>query len=376
MTRELRMLLRLVVIAAAIVGATTAFARVELVVVPQRENVRIKLGGPNTGVGEGVATVQEERVITLDNGRNRLDLAWVGAAIDPASLRLEAVEGAGLEVVAMSFPPGSANTVRWDVEAAKAGQCRLRISYTLRGLNWTREYTLVANEDETRASLVGMAKIFNQSGEDFTDALIDPGFGEPVERSFMNGESIELPILSAADVRIEKTFVYDPAKYDTDQVVMHYVIRNDAESNLGKEPLPRGAARIFINKGGSRTFVGEDWLAYTPVGKQARLYVGAARDITVERTQQMRKQTNIRRDVMDRIVLYDLEEIYQFEVKNHRDKPAKVKIVDHVDGYWEMLEAQIQYKKTDAATIEFVLALQPQQESKFIYHIVRRNLSP
>ncbi len=375
MTRELRMLLTLIVITAALAGTTAAFARVELVVVPQRENVRIKLGGPNTGVGEGIATVQEERVIALDKGRNRLDLAWVGAAIDPASLRLESTEGAGLEVVALSFPPGSANTVRWDVEAAKAGQYRLRISYTLRGLNWTREYTLVANEDETRASLVGLAKIFNRSGEDFTDALIDLGFGEPVRRSFMNGESIELPILSATDVPIEKTFVYDPAKYETDQVVMHYVIKNDVKSKLGKEPLPRGAARIFISKGGSRTFVGEDWLAYTPVGKETKLYVGSARDITVKRTQQMRKQTNIRRDIRDRVVLYDLEEIYQFEVKNHRNKPAKVKIVDHVEGYWEMLEAQIEYKKTDATTIEFAPELQPQQESKFIYHVVGRNLS-
>ena len=187
----------LLVVILALSACASAFARVELVVVPQRENVRIKLGGPNTGVGEGVATIQEERVIALDEGRNTLDLAWVGAALDPASLRLEAAEGAGLELVAMSFPPGSANTVRWDVEVPKAGQYRLRISYTVRGLNWTREYTLVANEGETQASLTGFAKIFNRSGEDFTDALIDMGFGEPVVRSFMNGESIEVPILSA-----------------------------------------------------------------------------------------------------------------------------------------------------------------------------------
>jgi hypothetical protein len=275
--------LTLIIVMIALSACASAFARVELVVVPQRENVRIRLGGANTGVGEGVATVQEERVITLDEGRNRLDLAWVGIAIDPASLRLEAAEGAALEVVSLSFPPGSADAVRWDVTAPKAGQYGIRISYTVRGLNWTREYTLLASEDENSASLVGFAKIFNRSGEDFTDALIDMGVGEPVTRSFMNGETIQVPILAADGVPIEKTYTWDPAKYQTDQVVMHYVIRNDGASKLGLQPLPRGSARIFLRKGDTRTFVGEDWLNYTPLGEKAELYVGAARDITVKR---------------------------------------------------------------------------------------------
>src|SRR5204863_3295571 len=63
-------------LAALTLAALTAQARVKLVALPERARVVVSLSNPDATL------VEEERIVTLQKGVNKVDFSWRGVSID------------------------------------------------------------------------------------------------------------------------------------------------------------------------------------------------------------------------------------------------------------------------------------------------------
>src|SRR5512138_271768 len=85
-----------------VLGAgSTAWARIKLVALPERAATVIRLDNPNATL------IEEERVLTLQKGLNKVDFSWKGVQIDEDSIRLQMLgHPAEVTLLSVSYPPG------------------------------------------------------------------------------------------------------------------------------------------------------------------------------------------------------------------------------------------------------------------------------
>ena len=65
-----------------VLSVVSAQARVKLVALPERARVTVSLTNPNATL------VEEERILTLQRGVNRVDFSWRGVNIDATSIQV------------------------------------------------------------------------------------------------------------------------------------------------------------------------------------------------------------------------------------------------------------------------------------------------
>ena len=68
-------------------------------------------------------------------------------------------------------------------------------------------------------------------------------------------------------------------------------------------------------------------------------------------------RTNLKRNNANQVVLWDTDEVYKIEVENFKKTAVNLVIVEHIPGYWKMVEATAQYERKDAFTVEIPLTL-------------------
>src|ERR1041385_446967 len=116
-----------------LVFSTAAHARVKLVALPERARVVVSLNNPDATL------VEEERIVTLQKGLNKVDFSWRGVNIDSTSIQVRALSHPNdVKILNTSYPPNE-NALVWEVSSPAAQEERVRISYLLNGL--TREVT-------------------------------------------------------------------------------------------------------------------------------------------------------------------------------------------------------------------------------------------
>ena len=105
-------------------------------------------------------------------------------------------------------------------------------------------------------------------------------------------------------------------------------------------------------------FIGEDWAQLTPVDREMKLYIGQSRDVKVTQ----RKAKNDRdqhppQQQQCQDVMWDTDEIYKIEIENFKKQPVNLVLVEHIPGYWKMVENSHskEFKKKDAFTFEYNL---------------------
>src|SRR5947209_9501306 len=80
--------------------ASTLQARVKLVALPERARVVVSLNNPDATL------VEEERLITLQKGVNKVDFSWRGVNIDATSIQVRMLGHADTVLVLnTSYPP-------------------------------------------------------------------------------------------------------------------------------------------------------------------------------------------------------------------------------------------------------------------------------
>jgi hypothetical protein len=363
-------------ITALLVFYTTAQARTKLVALPEREMVTIRFDNPSATL------VEEERVLTLQEGENLVDFSWRGVHIDPDSIRLGLLSHPGrVTLLSVSYPPGEAALV-WRIHSEGAWEEKVRISYLLSYIDRLVTYKGVSSKDEKVLDLEAFLILRNFSGEDFTGAHVNLGQGKPFTGDSAHEETRQIHFLSAEGVPIRKTFTWDstqqpwePKRLETDVgIPVHYVIENSDKAGLGKSLLWDGKVRIYQDDGYRSTiFLGEDRVDLIPVGGELRIYIGDSRDVSVTQVKTADRRVNPRPS-HKKVVLYDTEEEIQAEVENFKDDPVTVDLVQHIPGEWRMEKTSMTYVKKDANTIVYSVKVPAKGKSKVSFKYNRRNV--
>ena len=118
--------------ALALAGGWAA-ARIGLVTIPARQDIRIKIDRNNN------ALVQERRGITLKKGMNRIEFSWPNMQIDFNTAQLIPLEQQEtISILSVAVPPNAPNTLILEVESQKPILAPFRITYLTSGISWKR----------------------------------------------------------------------------------------------------------------------------------------------------------------------------------------------------------------------------------------------
>lgn len=314
-------------------------------------------------------------------------------------------------------------TLVWDVAAEKAGKHLVEVTYVANNMRWRADYNLVLSPDDKKLDVSGWVTIENRAGTGYKDAAVklvagdtrpdlrsmQLGYGQDYYKTMMttlapskekgadvsrvlgeyrvydlkepttvnNNQIKQIELITAKDVPITRTYLYDGAKinwawygwyYDdgfgrdeNKKVNVLIEIENRADRNLGIA-LPKGKCRVYKkDTDGSLEFIGEDMIDHTARDERAVIYVGDAFDIVGER-----KQTNFRK-LSDRVC----EESFQIKVRNHKTEPITVKVLEKLYRWseWEIKEKNTDYEKLNSRTIIFPVTIEPDGEAVVTYTV-------
>jgi hypothetical protein len=349
-----------------VAAASVAQARTKLVALPERNATIIRLDNP------AATLIEEERVLTLQKGLNKVDFSWKAVSIDADSIRLTVLDHPEeVKLLNVSYPPGEAALV-WEIASDGDYAETVRISYLLRNIDRLVTYKAIADKAETQLDLKSYLVLRNFSGEDFDTARVLLDYGDSFEQGIDHEETKRMLFLKAPQVPITKIWTWDSARLPWDPeklegqnigVPVSYRILNNTDSGLGNFALSGGKARLFQNDGsGSTIFLGEDNTALVPVGQKTELYIGDSRDIVVTQRKMKTDRINLTKNDDKRVVLYDTDELITAKIENFKDKPATLTMIQHISGQWKMKKCTLDGKKAkytqkDASTLEFEIEL-------------------
>jgi hypothetical protein len=376
---------KLLAILLLLVCGAISYGRIKLVALPERAATVIRLDNPQATL------IEEERVLTLQKGLNKVDFSWNGVFIDADSIRLKVLDHPdNVTLLSVSYPPNEAALV-WDISSEGDYAETVRISYLLSNIDRLITYKAIADKAETFVDLKSYLVLRNFSGEDFDQAQVLLDYGEAFEQGIDHEETKQMLFLEADNVPITKIWTFDAAKLPWDPeklenqnvgIPVSYRIVNESGSGLGEFALWGGKARLFQDDGHESTiFLGEDVTTLVPVGEKMELYIGDSRDIVVTQQKMKDSRINLRRNNSNRVILYDTEEEITAKIENFKDSPAELTVIEHIPGQWDMENCNMKYEKKDANTLEFEIELPARTEDgpavkelKMFYH--RRNVRP
>ncbi len=329
------------------------------------------------------------------------------AGIDGDDIFIERRDSVGVltmlkrsQISELEFPSKLALATRpsltWTLESGKGGdKAPAALSYLTSGIQWTAEYAAELDKSETGVTLSGWATIVNRSGSSYEAALVSlvagdvhrsgetPDRGPAVESAeaspagpspvdlfayhlySVDGavdlrylETIQAPLFAPTRVAARRAYVYDGAR-DGSKVRVKVELGNDKEQGLGI-PLPAGRVRVFApGPSGTPLLVGEDAIGHTPAGEKIKILSGTAFDLVGERTRV--SHTRVSRSVT--------EDQYRVAIRNRGVKPTTVTVVETLYGNWEIAAKSAEYRKKDAETVEFDVAVPAGRESVLTYTV-------
>lgn len=279
----------------------------------------------------------------------------------------------------------------------------VEVSYLTSGISWHADYVAVINKADSAISLTGWVTVDNKSGATYPDAKLkliagdvhrvkdeeglevmpaasktvlaeraQPQFEEEnlfeyhlytLERptTIKNNQIKQIELLSVPEVPAKKLFVYDGWRNESKVNVM-LEFKNSEEFGLGI-PLPKGKVRVTkADSQGSRQFVGEDSIDHTPKDEMVRLYLGDAFDIVGERAMVEQRRPSSK----------SLENTIKIVLRNHKDEPVEVKVVEPLGYYysnWTIVKSSHQFTATDARTLETTARIPAEGEVTVEYTI-------
>ena len=390
-------------------------------VVVREQNYQYDLVSPDTILNKSIGkkvkirrivegrVVEQDGVLLSSAQNGRVIQTATGILLDPSG-----------EIEVQELPGGlvSTPTLMWKLEADKAGAHNTQVSYLTNGMGWMADYVAVVDPLDKFVDITGWVTLNNGSGATYENASLnlmagdvrriqpqykdyEGGFGglemarvaaapQFEEKSFFeyhlytlqgkttvrDKETKQITLMTAAQVPSKKIYIYDGRKqwwwsyrygnyrpgesYDVSankKVNVLVEIANTRENNLGI-PLPKGRVRVYKQEAGANQhFVGEDEIDHTPKDEKIRLYLGDAFDIVGEHT-----RANFRR-----ISNIEVEESFEISLRNHKDAPVTITVVEHLSGDWKILQSSHKYEKKDASTVEFLVEVPKDGEVKVTY---------
>ncbi len=299
-------------------------------------------------------------------------------------------------------------TLEWIMEVNESKSQTLELSYMTSGMAWKANYVAVTNKNDTELDLNGWVTVTNNAGATFKNTSLKLVAGDvhrarddtlyetpyymstptPKASQFeeealfeyhmydlqrrttlRNNEQKQISLLEAADVKVEKEYVYDDISgwwwYDSGwsetgekkvDVLLNF--NNSEENNLGI-PLPKGTVRVFkTDSEGKLQFVGEDSIDHTPKDETLSLLMGQAFDIVGERKQ------------MDFNKLAGwYEYLWEVNLRNHKDEDIVVTVVERTGGDWQIIDENYDHTKESNNQINWRIPVEANGESTLTYTI-------
>ena len=373
---------KLIAILLVFVFSGIAHGRIKLVALPERAATVIRLDNPYATL------IEEERVLTLQKGLNKVDFSWKGVSIDADSIRLTVLDHPDkVTLLNVSYPPNEAALV-WEISSDSDYAETVRISYLLSNIDRLITYKAIADKAETVVDLKSYLVLRNFSGEDFDQAQVLLDYGKAFEQGIKHEETKQMLFFKADSVPIQKVWTWDAyemkGKWDPEKlenknvgIPVSYEITNDNKSGLGEFSLWGGKARLFQDDGHESTiFLGEDITGQVPVGEKAELYIGDSRDIVVTQRKMKDERINIKRNSNGQVVLFDTDEEIVAKIENFKDNAAVLTMIQHIPGQWDMKKCNMEYERKDAETLKFEIELPAHGKKELKMRYYRRNVRP
>lgn len=331
----------LVVWAVAAFAAAANAQNIDLTTVPGRDEVQLTIYN-----SEDLTLVKERRSLTFRKGLNRVQFSWANTLIDPTSLEIRILTNTDkIDVLDTSYPPNRPQVLVWNIESQVDGQQDVEIRYFISGLTWSADYTAISDAGESRLSLEGFVRVYNSSGEEFTNAKVrlvvgvinlvekirdlaggvlprpeDPRYKDLERRAreemfdkaeaaaqsepkkivkeglseyfiytiegsetIPNGWSRRMRSFFGDEIPFEIEYRLREHEYGA-QPVRFFKFKNDKEHHLGETPLPDGVLRTFRQNGRDGLFyLGQQAQKYISIGAEVEINLGSDPEVIFER---------------------------------------------------------------------------------------------
>lgn len=342
---------------------------VEVVVPTAPQSVTLRL------TSDQPAHVATTRTVQLAQGRNRLRFDWSRERLDEGSLRFDVAPANGTATVVQREKIHRRGAmVYFDVEAASDGPATLTTRYLLGGIGWRVAYTGLLDAAGASLSLAGTVEVTNRSGQELVDARIVFDGGEIAALSLAQGERREVELFRVDGVPLQRRYRFDPARYGATPAI-EIEVANRVGTPLSRPFLPAGRIRLLAPQAdGQPGLIGEDVLPATPLNSTAKLYVGHARELVVERTVVHQGNENEQRDRWNKVVAYDQRTKLSFKLRNGGDTPATLLLVERPGAPFEVVGASHAATKSALDTVEVEVVLPPGGALDASLEWLRRNL--
>ena len=301
-------------------------------------------------------------------------------------------------------------TLVWLLENRGAGPQKVEATYLTHGITWKADYVAVLDGQDKHMDLNGWVTLDNQSGATYQNARLKLVAGDVnrvleehkardavakleelssrtaasapfTERSFFeyhlyslqrpttikSQQTKQVTLLSSDNIPVTKRyFYYGSQQYlrqrygvpvSHQKVGVYVEIANKKDNRLGM-PLPQGILRVYkADSDGSLQFIGEDRIDHTPKDETLKIKMGDAFDIVGER-----KQTDWRK-IADH--LYEVA--FEISLRNHKDEPVTVSVIEPMLRDWEILNSSYSYEKIEAHAVQFDIPVAKDGETKLRY---------
>lgn len=299
-------------------------------------------------------------------------------------------------------------TLVWLLEAETGGPRSLKATYLTGGFTWKADYVLALREDGKKGRLSGWITLVNNSGASYPNAQVQLVAGEvhlaPRERkevrfakalegvqaravsreelgeyhlytlprptSILDRQQKQVAFLEADEVNVNQklvvesapTWYWHPQKDLQNQPVkVRLEMSNGRANNLGV-PLPAGVIRVYQRDRRSLVqFMGEDAIPHTPREETVTLTLGNAFDVVAQR-----RQTDFRS--FDKTT----ESAFEVRLRNHKEEPVAVEVIENIDGDWEMLANSHPFTKRSAFVVVFTVPVPAESQAVLSYRVRAR----
>jgi hypothetical protein len=324
------------------------------------------------------------------------------------------------EIEVPTLPEGliSKPSLVWTLGAKSGGNNSVEVSYLTQGMSWTADYVLALDGDGKVGDLKGWVTLVNQAGASFKNAklkllagevnrIVRPGgFGagggrggmeammskaemqqeafaeyhlytSPRPVTILNKEMKQVSLLEGQRVPVTNKLILDATRsYGQWRAQEEGVVgsgpikpivlvefKNDKESGLGI-PMPAGKVKVFQrDSSGSLQMLGEAQIDHTPRNEKLSLEVGRSFDVVGERKRTAFSWLN-RRSSRD-----GARETFEIEVRNRKESPATVHVMERAWGEWKITASSDASVKLDSNTFQFVVTLKPNEVKKVTYTV-------
>ncbi len=283
-------------------------------------------------------------------------------------------------------------------------------TYLTSGMSWKADYVLTMNKEETQMNMEGWVTLNNQSGAPYNNAqlklvagdvnIVQPVMGGgggimakamrqeavgappmqeeafaeyhlytlPRRTTIKENQSKQVSLLSGTNIGVKKIYEFrgDLAYYSSkidpikDQNVDVFLTFENKEKNQLGMPLPAGVMRIYQKDSSDMyQFSGEDRIKHTAKDETVRLRMGKAFDVVADRIQ------------TDFKVLGPTshESAFKITVRNHKEVPITVDVVEPMPGMWNIIEKSADFVKKDAQTAVFSLPMKAGETVELSYRV-------